>query len=253
MKLNSVRRVPAAPRRRNNPTNIRASLLIMACAFSFSCATTEKPKVEAPPAAVVHAEQPQQMPALPPPEAKAVQEAVTRVFKDSAVIDTSRTPNFVAGDFNGDLSQDIAVVLKPAPEKLSSLNGDFTTWILRDISAADDSRVPRLRVAANEVLLAVIHGYGSQGWHDAQATQTYLLKHAVGSGLKTHQPKTVAIENQGKQLPQLHGDVIGEVIGGKPGYLYHAGATYSWYDPRTFKGEPEPVPFHMRPSKKIKS
>ena len=42
-----------------------------------------------------------------------------RVFKDSALIDTSRKPAFIAGDFNGDLSQDIAIVLKPVPEKLS--------------------------------------------------------------------------------------------------------------------------------------
>ena len=104
----------------------------------------------------------------------------------------------------------------------------------------------------NDVLLAVIHGYGVNGWRDPEATQTFLLKNAVGSGMAVRQPKDVATANHGKKLPELRGDVIGEVVEGRPGYLYYAGATYSWYDPKTFKGEPEPGVFHMPPNERVK-
>jgi len=207
--------------------------------------------VETPPSPVVQGDQPLQASKLPPPDLNRVQEAVKRVFKDSALIDTSREPDFIAGDFNGDLSQDIAVVLKPAPEKLSDLNEEFPTWILRDLSGSTIPGSPRLRVGANDVLLAIIHGYGANGWHDPQATQTFLLKNAVGSDMKAHQPKDVMTPSEGKKLPPLQGDVIAEVRGGSSGYLYYAGATYSWYDPKSYKGEPEQGVFHMRPKEKV--
>jgi hypothetical protein len=227
--------------------------LVAACIFLFGCGKEKKPLVEAIASPTAPPDdQPQQMAKLPPPELTAVQLAVKRVFKDSAVVDTSRNPVFIAGDFNGDLSQDIAVVLKPAPEKLSDMNEESPTWMLRDPSAGNESQIPRLRIAASDVLLAVIHGYGANGWRDEQATQTFLLKNAVGSGMEARQPKDVATANQGKKVPQLNGDAIGEVLGGTSGYLYYSGATYSWYDPKTFKGDPEPGMFHMRPKKGTK-
>src|SRR5688500_1565172 len=42
-----------------------------------------------------------------------VESAIKRVFKDAAVLDPNHNPNFLAGDFNGDQSQDLAVILKP--------------------------------------------------------------------------------------------------------------------------------------------
>lgn len=241
----------------SNSLRIRLAALIAVCPFLFSCATTaEQPTAESPPAApapVVQVDQPHQASSLPPPELNTVQEAVKRVFKDSALIDTSHKPVFIAGDFNGDLSQDIAVVLKPVPEKLSDLNEEFPSWIVRDPLEAGKSRIPRLRVGANEVLLAVIHGYGANGWHDPQATQAYLLKNAVGSGMKARQAQDVVTASQGKKLPRLHGDVIGEELGGTSGYLYYAVATYSWYDPKTFKGdEPERGMVHTPPAERVK-
>ena len=227
---------------------IALAILTLPCIFLISCSTA-KQKVEAPPAPVAKVDEPLQASKLPPPSSNAVREAVKRVFKDSVVIDTTREPGFVAGDFNGDLSQDIAVVLKPAPDKLSDLNEEFPTWILRDLSGPPVAGSPRLRVAANDVLLAVIHGYGTQGWHDEQATQTFLLKNAVGSHIEAHPPKDVATQTQGKKVPPLRGDVIAQVLQGNSGYLYYAGATYSWYDPKNYKGEPEQGVFHMRPEK----
>ena len=228
-------------------------LLMSALSFLSGCSNAEKPKAEAPPPSLLaQADQQQQMSQLPPPELSSVQEAVKRVFKDSALIDTSRKPTFIAGDFNGDLSQDIAIVLKPSSGKLSEMNEEFPNWMLRDPFAPGEPRTSQLRVAENEVLLAVIHGYGPNGWRDPQATQTYLLKNAVGSGMEARQAEDVAVANQGKKLPRLHGDVIGAVLKATPGYLYYAGATYSWYDPKNFKGEPERGMVHVPPGERVK-
>jgi hypothetical protein len=213
-------------------------LLIAANSFLLGCSMEKKPIAEAPPPSpVAPAEQPTQMAKLPPPQTNEVQDAVKRVFRDAAIIDSSHTPAFIVADFNGDLSQDIAVVLKPASDKLPALNEEFPPWLLRDPFGATLSRGPRLRIADKEPLLAVIHGYGANGWRNPEATQTFLLKNAVGASMETHSAKEFTAANQGKSLPQLRGDVVGEVLGGKPGYLYFAGATYAWYDPKTFKPE----------------
>lgn len=100
-----------------------------------------------------------------------VEEAVKRIFKDAAVIHPEYKNTFLAGDFNGDLSQDLAVVLKPAPEKLAEMNEEYPPWLLRDPRAPHNPRTP-LRVEKDETLFAVIHGYGAKGWRDPEATQT---------------------------------------------------------------------------------
>ncbi|MCM3902982.1 MAG: hypothetical protein ND866_14845 [Pyrinomonadaceae bacterium] len=170
-----------------------------------------------------------------------------RVFKDAAVIDASRDPNFMAGDFNGDFSQDIAVVLTVAPGKQAEMNQEFPAWILRDLLAPGSPEMKRPRVEDSDVLLAVIHGYGANDWRDPQATQTYLLKNAVGSRMEVHGGKEfVAANSEKKKLPRVHGDLIAEVLRGSSGYLYYAGETYAWYDPKTFKGEPPRRFVHSR-------
>jgi len=168
-----------------------------------------------------------------------VNEAVTRVFKDAAAIDSQHQPNFWTGDFNGDASQDIAVILQPANGKLAEINQEFPPWILKDPLTDASRAAPPLRIAADDLLLAIIHGYGQKGWRDRQATQTYLLKNAVGSEVKAFSKIDFAGANQGKKLPRLVGDLISENLAGKSVYLYFTGAQYSWYDPKTFKGEPE--------------
>jgi hypothetical protein len=232
---------------------IALAVLISAVSFLTGCSKVEKPLAEAPPPPLTaQADQPQQMSKLPPPLMSEVQEAVKRVFKETVLIDTSHKPTFIVGDFNGDLSQDIAIVLMPASGKLAELNEEFPNWILRDLAGPNQPASPRLRVTENEVLLAVIHGYGPNGWRDQQATQTYLLKNAAGSGMEAHSAKDFVAAHQAKKVPQLHGDVVAEERGGNPGYLYYAGATYAWYDPKTFKGEPERGMVHVPPSEKLK-
>lgn len=173
-----------------------------------------------------------------PPKADEVKEAVARVFKD-AVNAGDRTPTFVAGDFNGDESVDLAVLLRPAPGKLPELNQQYPPWILKNVFLIDRPGAPPQRVAENEILLAVIHGYGPKGWRDPDARQTFLLKSAAGSDMQTEERADFLKANEGKNVPRLRGDVIREVLKGKPGWLYYADATYRWYDPATFKPEPE--------------
>ena len=142
------------------------------------------------------------------------------------------------GDFNGDHSQDLAVVLKPAAGKLSELNQEYPPWMLRDPfnpNLPPQLRKDPLRVEENDKLLAVIHGYGPKGWRNAEATQTYLLKNAVGTGIKTQTAQRSLAAHGGKKTPDLMGDTIIQILGDQPGFLYYAGASYAWYDPKTYK------------------
>lgn len=214
------------------------------CIF-IGCSSGKRTVVEAPP---VHKPAPADTPVktlevAAAPKLPEVQDAVKRVFKDAAVIHPSYNRNFLSGDFNGDKSQDLAVVLKPVPEKISELNQEYPPWLLRDPKSNAGVREP-LRIEKDEVLLAVIHGYGANDWRDPQATQTFVLKHVVGSDLRVQTGKEFVAANPGRKLPRPQGDLIGETLGGTPGYLYFATSNYSWYDPKTFKGQTEAGPFH---------
>lgn len=205
-----------------------------------SCAKTEEKKVEGPsPAQQLMPVLPQQKATPDPPKPNEIQEALKRVFKDAVAMDVKRQPNFFSGDFNGDLSPDLAVVLKPVPGRLSQLNEESPPWILKDPLMGEAAETRPLRIQETELLLAVIHGYGPDGWRNPEATQTYLLKNAVGSLGKVYAKDEFVAANRGKKLPRLRGDLIGVMLRGRSGYLYYAEASYSWYDPSTFKGEPE--------------
>lgn len=239
----SVRKQQSVPEGTTASPSLKTSLtvLVSACFFISGCARPERTKEQEPHPSPPRAEttQPPQVSTLLRPKLDEVQEAVKRVFKDSALIDTSRSPSFVVGDFNGDVSQDIAVILKPERARLSEMNDEFPPWILKDPFVSSKSGRSPLRVVENETLLAVIHGFGPDGWRDPQATQTYLLKNAVGSEVETKAKAQFVAANAGKKLPRLRGDLIAEVLRGTSGYLYYDEATYSWYDPKTFKGQPE--------------
>jgi hypothetical protein len=254
--MRSFQRSQHLTRPASSAIRIRWVVLFAACALVCGCSGPEKPKVEgSAQSSVTQAPQQQspgtpapqqQMAKLPPPELDQIQQAVKRVFKDSALVDTARKPSYVAGDFNGDLSQDIAVILKPAPGKVADINQESPAWILKDIVTPNEPGKPPLRVAQNDVLLAVIHGYGPDGWRDSQATQTFLLKNAVGSDIAVLSGKEFVAANSDKKLPLVNGDLIGENLRGKPGYLYYAHATYAWYDPKTFMGEAQRAMIHER-------
>lgn len=198
--------------------------------------------------------QPTEMPELPPPNLEQVQEAVRRVFKDAVVIDASRKPSFLVGDFNGDQSQDLAIVLKPAVGRLSDLNQEFPNWIAREpleevlsrskplAHPASAKPLPNpaagqtVRFEQSDVLLAIIHGYGPMGWHDPQATQTHLLRNVVGDNMRILPFKgAVKAYNGVRPFPDIYGDLIQQTLIGQSGFLHFAGSIYGWYDPKNYK------------------
>ena len=219
-------------------------LAIVVLTLSACSSTSKRAMVEAPPPAYQPTPEstPVRIAAPAAPKLVEVQDAIKRVFKDAAVLDPNYNPNFLAGDFNGDASQDLAVIIKPA--NLERMNHEYSPWLVR---APRTNRVDRMRlkVEKDEALLAVIHGYGTNDWRDPEATQTFVLKDVVGNDLKVHTGKEFVAANAGRKLPRAQGDLIGETVQGTPGYLYYAVSTYAWYDPKTFTGEPQaPGVFH---------
>ena len=227
-------------------------LSLLPLALVSGCGRTLQAVVETPPPvyqATPEALNPQRLASVAAPQLPEVEEAVKRIFKDVAVVHPDYKSSFLAGDFNGDLSQDLAVVLKPVPEKLAEMNED-ARWLLRDPRIPHKLPKP-LRVEKDETLLAVIHGYGDKDWRDPEATQTFLLKNAVGSGMRVQNGIEFVKNFRGGKKPRPQGDLIGETIKGSEGYLYYNAATYSWYDPKTFTGETEtPGVFHGRSARR---
>lgn len=251
--------------------DLRASIcLVIGLTGSMALVGCAKPPaqpiIEQPPVAQDKQEadapsQPNDIKELPPPRLEEVQAAVKRVFKDAVVIDADRKPGFLVGDFNGDLSQDIAVFLNPAEGKLSELNQEFPNWIARE--PLKDALVPKskvlirsaastnpaagqtIRFEQTDVLLAIIHGYGPNGWHDPEATQTHVLRDVVGTNPRTLPFKEVVKAYKAvKPLPVIYGDVIEETLIGQAGFIHFAGGTYDWYDPKNFSPKATPMSGH---------
>ena len=227
---------------------IRYSILALICVLVSACSSGTRVEIEQPPTPQAPAPpptaQPVKLDVALAPKLPEVQDAIKRVFKDAAVLDPNRNPNFLAGDFNGDASQDLAVILKPVPDKVSELNQEYPPWLLRDPRLTGGGARQQLRIARDEVLLAVIHGYGANDWRDPEATQTFVLKNVVGNDLRVQSMKDFVSANSGRRLPRPQGDLIGETLNGTPGYLYYAVSTYSWYDPKRVIPQPEAGPFH---------
>src|SRR5262249_6196846 len=153
---------------------------------------------------------------------------ILRVFQKAVVIDAEHKPNFVTGDFNGDGSQDIAVVVRPADGMLSEINSEVANWILENpqkvapSTSASARRLPSpVYVEKGDVLLAIIHGYGPEGWRNKSARQTYLLKSAVGSNMKSQTVKDLLASIKDKNKPALQGgDVLNQTLGAEQGILF---------------------------------
>jgi hypothetical protein len=222
-----------------------ALLTVSLLALLTACSQAPKRKVEAP--APVYQSTPESAQPLTPsvaiaPKLPEVQNKIKAVFKDAAVLNPKFDPNYFSGDFNGDASEDLVVILKPV--NLEEMNKQFAPWLVRD-PRSDTSTKVRPPIEKDEALLAVIHGYGNNDWRDPDATQTFLLKNAVGNNIRVQTGKEFVEANSGRKLPRPQGDLIGETIDGTQGYLYYATSNYSWYDPKTFKEtDVAPGPFH---------
>lgn len=246
-------------------------VIVSASVLVFGCAKPSAPRQVAedaaiPPAAEAASQTPQpaSLPELPPPKLEIVQESVNRVFKTAVAIDQVRKPAFLVGDFNGDLSQDLAVILKPVEGRLSELNQEFPNWIAREPvrelllpksnalahpvgarSTPNPASGQTIRFEQSDVLLAIIHGNGPKGWSDPEATQTHLLRGVVGSNMKTLPFKSALKVYKGKRpFPMIYGDLIQETLIGHSGFLHFNGGIYGWYDPKNYS--PAPVNVHSR-------
>ena len=132
------------------------------------------------------------------PELAEVREAVTRVYQNVVTLEENRGTGFIAGDFNGDGSQDIAVVVKAAAGMLSEIHSEFANWIIgnpRKVVLPDPKRKVQplppepepVTIKQGDRLLAVIHGHGPSGWRNPKAKQTYLLTGAGGTDLRSEE------------------------------------------------------------------
>lgn len=174
-----------------------------------------------------------------PPTAAELREVIARIYKNAVTVDASRHDIFILGDFNGDNSQDIAIVVRPVQGMLAEVNSEYANWILEDPISVGEFAAAKVAhsskddaptvVHSSDILLAVVHGYQPAGWRNPKATQTYLLKNAVGDKLEVLRARSLISETSDrKKLPPLRGDVIRETLATKPGFLYWNGAKYAW-------------------------
>lgn len=224
-------------------------LIIAACVIFAACTKPAQTNaINSPPASPGEVqtkapanEQPKpQTTAARPPTAVEAKDALQRVYRGAVVAGDSAT--FVTGDFNGDGSEDIAIVVTPAGNMIAEINSEFANWILADPKRASvfdpKKRVQSLpaqtgpvKVQAGEALLAIVHGHGPNGWRDRDATQSYLLKNAAAAGMRVvplkEFPPALKVKEKGAMS---RADVISGTISRKAGFLYWATGKYAWQE-----------------------
>jgi hypothetical protein len=205
----------------------------------LSCSSPKNAEKPISPASPQARKSPEPSPNLPPPPPtlEEVTNALHRVFGDDLMADRATRPFFIVGDFNGDSFQDLAVIVRPARDKLQDINSELANWIIQDADAffipPPNKRVVSLpvireaKVAEGEVALAIIHGHGVQGWRNADARQAYLVKHAAATFLGTA-PSISQKTIRAMHLP-VATDIIKEVRKNKKGFLFWTGSAYAWH------------------------
>jgi len=173
------------------------------------------------------------------PSAAEVKAALARVFADDVVIPMGSENKVLEGDFNGDGSVDLAVVVRPTASKLQEVNSQVANWTIQNPHHAfippRNKSVVRLppspapeSITSDELLLAVIHGTGSQGWRDSGARQAFLLRHAAGTDMQVASPSPKLKHDIGAFAAPAN-DVVAETLAGISGVLYWTGAGYAWH------------------------
>ena len=126
-------------------------LVCLACLLASACQNSkvESPSTNTPTLAHSASPQPSQRPGGQPTEAE-LRDVIRRNYEDAVTIDNSQSTPFLVGDFNGDGSEDIAIVVKAGKGKLSELNSEYVNWILEDPHQvnAPDKRGGRWRLRA---------------------------------------------------------------------------------------------------------
>jgi len=172
-----------------------------------------------------------------PPNADEVVDALARVFDKGVSLDEARAPSFVVGDFNGDGSEDLAIVTKANENSLAEINNELANWILEDpraipipgSKAANELQRPKpIKVEKTDSLLAIIHGVGAQGLRNREARQTYLLRNGAGANILVRAADDLRRDSANSRLPPLRGDAISETMNGRHGLIFWTGAKYAW-------------------------
>lgn len=166
---------------------------------------------------------------IPAPSLSEVQPALARVFGPTLRLDGATRPAFLAGDFNGDGVADLAAAVRPNGEDaLLELNDEPAEWGRQDAVAPPVTGRETVRLAAGDLLLAVIHGAEPSGWRNPVARQCYLVKNAVGAAMH-RRPLAALPAALRTRVIRLHaGDVIVADRPGGPGWIVWDGARYIW-------------------------
>lgn len=174
---------------------------------------------------------------MPPATAADAEAALRRVFGDDLMMDHGQPQPFITGDFNGDNTEDLAVIARPAPGKLDEINAELADWIVQDadrfyIAPSGKSKVvvPEMakpKVVAGEPVLAIIHGYGPEGWRNPAARQAYIVKHAAATFVGT----APSISRKSIRLMRLpvRTEIIEQIRDKQKGFLFWTGAEYAWH------------------------
>lgn len=227
---------------RMSGSKLASTLVLFAIVAVFSGACTTKEQSEAASASPQTAANDSGKSAgSPMPALAEVKAAVQRVYVDTVEIDASRSAPFIFGDFNGDSSQDLAVVVRPAKGALPKLNSEYANWIIEDprkIVLPDPTKAvqklpkppARETIHEDDLFLVILHGYQKEGWHHPYARQTFLLKNSVGENIRVQSLNELSKVTSDKRVffpPQ--GDVIGEKLSGHDGFLYWTNGKYVWH------------------------
>jgi hypothetical protein len=180
--------------------------------------------------------------ATTPPTLSEAQGAVERVYRQALMPDKNNPNSFVVGDFNGDGSEDIAIIVAPARGKLAEINSEFANWIIIDpkkVVLPDPKKAVQpapaetgpVKIEQRDSLLAIIHGYGPDGWRNPQAKQTYLLRNVVGEEMRVVPlkdfPGALKVMANGVKS---RADIISEKLAGVAGFLYWTAGKYVWHE-----------------------
>jgi hypothetical protein len=180
---------------------------------------------------------------LQPPTPEEVREVVARVYKDTVEVVMTHQQSAMVGDFNGDGSQDIGVVIRPVRGKLEEINSEVANWIVEDprkVSLPDPDKTVQtlppatgpVKVEQDDLLLTIIHGYREAGWRNPEAQQAYMLYDAVGNSMVAESLENLQSALGNKSAAPRSADVIKQKLAGAWGFLYWTGAKYAWHKQR---------------------
>jgi hypothetical protein len=177
-----------------------------------------------------------------PPTLSEAEGTLERVYQQALMPDKDHPDSFIVGDFNGDGSEDIAIIVAAAKGRLAEINSEFANWIIVDpkkVTLPDPKKAVQpapaetgpVKIEQRDSLLAIIHGYGPDGWRNPQAKQTYLLKNAAGEEMRAVPlkdfPGALKVMRNGAKS---RADIISEKLAGVAGFLYWTAGKYVWHE-----------------------